>query len=118
MKKENQNQLTRTRNLEWIPLEENGVKTSGIFIKSLRTDNTTNRAPSFMLKFEAGASYPNHNHPAGEEVFVLEGDVRFASDHLLAGDYLYTAPGQTHSVFSRTDCILLFIVPQEVEILK
>lgn len=43
------------------------------------------------LKFEAGARYPLHNHPAGEEVFVLEGDIHLGKDHLFAGDYLYRA---------------------------
>ena len=43
-----------------------------------------------MLKFDAGASYPTHNHPGGEEVFVLEGEVRIGQTQLNAGDYLYT----------------------------
>jgi quercetin dioxygenase-like cupin family protein len=42
------------------------------------------------LKFDAGASYPAHDHPAGEEVFVLEGEVHFGPHRLTAGDYLYT----------------------------
>jgi hypothetical protein len=28
-------------------------------------------------KFDAGASYPAHDRPAGEEVFALEGEVDF-----------------------------------------
>ena len=71
-----------------------------------------------MLRFEAGASYPNHVHPAGEEVFVLEGEVRFGAVALKQGDYLYTPPGETHSVFSRTGCTMLFVVPEEVVVLK
>ncbi len=110
-------QITNTAKLEWSPLTEAGVKTDGIYVKPLRYDDATQRSSTFLLKFEAGASYPNHNHPAGEEVYVLEGDVRFGPDHLVAGDYLYTPPGATHSVFSRTGCVMLFVVPQEVEIL-
>jgi hypothetical protein len=70
-------QITRTSQTEWKPLVEDGVKTEGVFVKVLRFDEATKRPPTFLLKFEAGASYPNHNHPGGEEVFILEGEVRF-----------------------------------------
>jgi quercetin dioxygenase-like cupin family protein len=110
-------QITKTNESEWKPLIEKDVKTDGIFIKILRFDENLNRAPTFLLKFNPGASYPNHNHPAGEEVFILEGEVRFGPNHLKTGDYLYTPPGAKHSVFSKTGCVALFVVPQEVEIL-
>ncbi|WP_426484714.1 cupin domain-containing protein [Flavobacterium sp. 2] len=110
--------ITKSNELEWKPLQEEGIKTDGIYAKVLRFDKTTNRPPTFLLKFEPGASYPNHVHPAGEEIYVLEGEVRSGKDELKAGDYLYMSPGSTHSVFSRTGCTLLFMVPEEVEILK
>jgi quercetin dioxygenase-like cupin family protein len=117
MNPKNMNQLVRSTQADWKQLVENDVKTDGIYIKILRFDEATQRPPTFLLKFEAGASYPNHNHPAGEEIFVLEGGIRFGPDQLNAGDYLYTAPGATHSAFSKTGCVLLFMVPEEVEIL-
>jgi quercetin dioxygenase-like cupin family protein len=117
MKTINGNQLLRSQQASWQPLREEGVNTEGISVKPLRFDEAAKRAPTFLLKFEAGASYPNHQHPAGEEIFVLEGEVRFGADHLQAGDYLYTAPGNTHSAFSKTGCTLLFVVPEEVELL-
>lgn len=109
--------VTRSTELEWTPLVENGVKTDGLYVKVLRFDQTQQRPPTFMLKFEAGASYPNHNHPGGEEVYVLEGEVRFGPTQLHAGDYLYTPPNATHSVYSRTGCVMLFMVPEEVVVL-
>lgn len=118
MKTTNMNQLVCSNKIEWKRLEEEGVNTKGIFSKVLRFDEAEQRPPTFLLKFEAGASYPNHNHPAGEEIFVLEGEVRFGPEHLFAGDYLYTVPGETHSAFSKTGCVMLFVVPEEIEILK
>jgi quercetin dioxygenase-like cupin family protein len=109
--------VTRTTHLEWKPLFENGVKTDGLYVKVLRFDETQQRPPTFLLKFEAGASYPNHNHPAGEEVYVLDGEVRFGATELQAGDYLYTPPNAAHSVYSKTGCVLLFVVPEAVEML-
>jgi hypothetical protein len=31
---------------------------------------------------------------------------------------LYTPPNATHSVYSKTGCVMLFVVPEEVEVLK
>lgn len=77
---------------QWKPLLEHGVETDGLYVKVLRFDEAQQRPPTFLLKFEAGASYPNHNHPGGEEAYVLEGEVRFGATQLQAGDYLYTPP--------------------------
>ena len=59
-------QLVRSRQTEWRQLAEPGA--SGVFVKTLRFDKETRRAPTILLKFEAGATYPAHNHPGGEEV--------------------------------------------------
>lgn len=65
--------LVKTASMQWKPLVESGVDTEGIPVKPLRTEPATGRAPSFVLRFEPGAKYPYHNHPAGEELFVLSG---------------------------------------------
>jgi len=109
--------ITKTNDMEWAPLNEPGVDTTGISIKVLRYDEATKRAPTFLLKFEAGAIYPYHNHPGGEELFVLAGEVILEGKKLVTGDYLYTPPNFKHSVKSETGCILFFMVPKEVEIL-
>jgi quercetin dioxygenase-like cupin family protein len=112
----NKAQLIRSGLCDWKPLDEPDV--SGIAVKVLRFDNVNQRAPTILLKFDPGASYPAHDHPAGEEVFVLEGEVTFGKHHLEAGDYLYTPPGEKHGVWSRNGCVILLSVPEEVIILK
>lgn len=107
------NQLVRSRAIEWQPLDEPGV--SGVYVKVLRVDAEAGRAPTILLRFDPGAAYPAHRHPGGEEIFVLEGDIRLGKDRLQAGDYLYTAPGNTHGVQSDEGCVVLVSVPQEVE---
>jgi quercetin dioxygenase-like cupin family protein len=109
------NQLVRSTTVEWQPLDEPGV--SGVYVKVLRFDEATRRAPTILLKFEPGASYPGHAHPGGEEIFVLEGDIRLGKDRLRAGDYLYTAPHNIHAVHSEGGCVVLVSVPQEVQVL-
>jgi quercetin dioxygenase-like cupin family protein len=109
------NQRVESGQLEWQPLQEPGV--SGVLVKVLRFDKATGRAPTILLRFEPGATYPLHSHPGGEEVFVLEGDVHLGKDHLRTGDYLYTAPDNKHAVRSDGGCVLLLVVPEAVEIL-
>jgi quercetin dioxygenase-like cupin family protein len=110
------NQFVSSHQIEWKPLVEPGI--SGIFVKVLRFDEETQRAPTILLKFEAGATYPAHNHPGGEEIFVLEGDIQIGKDHLFEGDYLFTAPNNIHAARSVNGCIVLVKVPQSVEIIK
>ena len=117
MKSEIQKQVVNSSRLGWKPLVEEGREYPGVFVKSLRTDPTTGRSPSILLKFEAGASYPYHNHPAGEELFVLEGNCTVNEASLDAGDYLYTPADGKHSVRSESGCQLFLSIPQEVEIL-
>ena len=116
MKQNNQNQLVRSNEIEWKPLNEEDV--TGIYVKSLLFDESTNRSPTILLKFDAGATYPLHNHPGGEEIYVLEGDIKLGKDELKAGDYLFTAINNKHRVSTKNGCIVLLKAPQEVEIIK
>lgn len=111
-----ENYIARTAALEWKPLTENGVDTSGLYVKSLRFDEQKHRSPAILLKFEPGAKYPYHNHPAGEEIFILNGTCMINESLLKQGDYLYTPAGFKHEVRSESGCEMLLIIPAEVEI--
>lgn len=108
--------VRRTHYMDWLPLTEPGVDTSGIFVKPLKLETETNRPVSFLLKFEAGASYPYHSHPKGEEILVLEGSCLIEGQVLGQGDYLFTPPGFSHAVTTTESCVLFLMVPAEVEI--
>jgi len=111
-----ENQIFRGREAEWRPLDEPGV--TGIHIKTLMWDDEQKRSPTMLLKFDPGARYPVHDHPDGEEIYVLEGDIRLGNDHLHAGDYLYTAPGNIHAVRTDGGCVVLLRAPEEVVIIQ
>jgi len=102
----------------WQPLIEKGITYPGISVKSLRYDEIKARSTTILLKFEAGASYPYHNHPAGEEILMLSGDAILENTTLTEGDYLFTPANFKHSVTTETGCTMLFIIPEEVEILE
>ena len=56
-----ENQLVRSHAVEWKALAERDV--TGVSVKVLKFDKETGRAPTILLKFEPGATYPAHNHP-------------------------------------------------------
>ncbi len=109
--------IVRNNQKQWQLLVENGIHYKGISVISLHYDEEKQRSTTILLKFDAGAKYPYHNHPAGEEIYVLSGDVVLEDATLLAGDYLYTPPGFKHSVTTKTGCTMLFVIPEEVEII-
>ena len=96
--------------------EWKGGRIPGISVKVLRNDKQTGQSAS-LVRFDAGATFPAHDHPAGEEVFVLEGEVQIGRHQLKAGDYLYAPPGVKHGASSRTGCVFLVTLPKPVVIL-
>jgi anti-sigma factor ChrR (cupin superfamily) len=59
-----------------------------------------------VVRYEPGATFPTHDHPDGEEIFVLEGV--FSDEHgdWPTGTYLLNPEGFRHAPFSRDGCIL------------
>lgn len=110
-----ENILVRSNELDWKPLNEEGV--TGVFVKSLLYDTDAKRSSTILLKFEPGSTYPLHNHPGGEEIFVLQGDIKLGKDELVTGDFLFTAVNNKHRVSTKNGCIVLVKVPEEVEII-
>ncbi|NIS29687.1 MAG: anti-sigma factor, partial [Actinobacteria bacterium] len=83
----------------------------GIHRKLLRNDPATG-ARAVLLKLDAGSRLPRHMHPAGEEVFVLEGRARFEDDWYGSGYYLYSPPGSSDDVFTDTGAVLFVSLPE------
>lgn len=59
-----------------------------------------------IVRYEPDSSFPAHDHPEGEEIFVLEGV--FSDDHgnWPAGTYLLNPEGFRHAPFSKQGCVL------------
>lgn len=110
--------IVKTTATEWTALVEEGINTNGIYVKVLRYDEDQQRPPTILLKLEPGARYPYHNHPGGEELFVLNGSCFVNDTELQAGDYLYTPKDFKHAVRTDTGCELMLMIPEEVEILE
>jgi quercetin dioxygenase-like cupin family protein len=90
------------------------VALPGVSVKVLRRNEQTGESTT-LVRFEAGTHVPAHNHPGGEEVFVVEGDLEIGPDLLGPGDYLYTPPDGKHAASSEGGCVFLVTLPKPVE---
>jgi quercetin dioxygenase-like cupin family protein len=101
-------EIISSRQQQWKALAQPGVTLA------LLHDRDGER--TLLLRMEPGATFPRHVHPAGEQLYVLDGSVEIDEQQLGAGDYLYTAPGAAHAVASLRGCTLFITVPQPIEI--
>ena len=70
-----------------------------------------------IVRLQAGARGPRHTHAAGEDVLVLSGKVRLAGEVLVAGDYMYTEPGEEHYLEALEDSVIYASTLRPVTIL-
>jgi anti-sigma factor ChrR (cupin superfamily) len=59
-----------------------------------------------VVRYEPGATFPEHDHPEGEEILVLDGV--FSDEHgdWPKGTHLLNPEGFRHAPFSRDGCVL------------
>jgi len=62
---------------------------------------------TMLVRLEAGARLPMHEHALQEECFVVEGDIWLSGVHMGRGDYQRIAAGTAHvDIRSDTGCLL------------
>lgn len=91
-----------TGTMQWVPSPQQGVLRKPL----AREDRESGHATS-IVKYSAGADFPIHQHPAGEEILVLSGVFSDESGDYPAGTYLRNPAGSSHAPFSREGCELL-----------
>jgi len=65
---------------------------------------------SGLLKLPKGEKFPAHNHPGGEEVVVLKGELRLGQEIYQVGDYIYAPINSVHDGEAIEDTIIFFSV--------
>jgi quercetin dioxygenase-like cupin family protein len=74
---------------------------------SQRVLHDDGRFRTLLVRLEAGASLPPHEHPLEEECFVIEGDIWLSGEHMRRGDYQRVAAGIPHlGIRSEGGCLL------------
>lgn len=87
--------------MRWQPSPAEGVMRKPL----TRADAEHGHATS-VVRYDAGSDFACHQHPLGEEIFVLEG--LFSDNHgdYPAGTYLRNPDGSSHAPFSEKGCTL------------
>ena len=59
-----------------------------------------------VVRYDEGARFPNHEHPDGEEIFVLEGVLSDDHGEWPAGSYILNPEGVSHAPSSYPGCVV------------
>jgi len=102
-----------TTDMPWRAFDE----APGVSFRTLKT-HRPGTGVTLMLRFAPGASYPAHRHPAGEEYFVLEGELLDAGKTYGAGTYVWHPPGSSHRPSSPQGAVVLIRLPEAIELVR
>ena len=59
-----------------------------------------------LVRFDPGFEAPDHTHPGGEEIYVVEGTLEDEDGRYAAGDWLRLPPGSRHRPRSPDGCLI------------
>lgn len=59
-----------------------------------------------LMRLQPGTVLPTHDHPGGEELFVLEGELADQNGRYPKGTWLRNPPGSSHTVRSEQGCTI------------
>jgi anti-sigma factor ChrR (cupin superfamily) len=79
---------------------------AGVWRKPLAREYAERGHATSLVKFEAGASFSEHDHPLGEEILVLSGTFSDHTGDYQAGSYFRNPEGFLHAPFSKEGCVL------------
>lgn len=99
--------VINTREQDWI-----ASPAKGVWRKPLEREAREHGYTSSIVKYDAGSSFKTHDHPMGEEIFVLEGIFSDENGDYPAGTYIRNPPGSHHAPFSKDGCVLLVKLDQ------
>ena len=91
----------------WVKSPADGVSRIPLEYEAAESGHTTS-----IVKFEAGAIFPAHQHPLGEELYVIEGVFSDENGDYPAGSYIRNPPGSRHKPFTQDGCTLFVKLDQ------
>lgn len=94
--------VINTNDQPWVASPANGVWRKPLERAQAESGHTTS-----IVRYDAGSRFSTHPHPAGEEIFVLQGVFSDENGDYPAGTYLRNPPGSQHAPFSESGCVIL-----------
>jgi quercetin dioxygenase-like cupin family protein len=98
-------ELTSTDEARCVPIRQ------GVTLTPLRM---AEGAGTFLMHYEPGSRSPTHTHPGGEEIYVVSGTGRLDDLAFKAGDFIYTPPGEGHTLYAETQVVIHVTLPSPV----
>jgi len=71
----------------------------------------TDRGTTFLVRMAAGAHAQLHDHPGGEETYLISGKLRIGERDLVPGDYYYAPPGEIHDGYAAEAALFFVVAP-------
>lgn len=99
--------LNQRRVIETVSMKWERSPASGVWRKPLEREEKESGHTTSVVRYEAGAGFPEHAHPLGEEILVLEGIFSDETGDYGPGNYLRNPPGSRHQPFSKEGCTIL-----------
>jgi len=93
--------------MEWL-----GSRADGVLRKPLEREFSEHGRTTSIVQFMPGSEFPEHTHPLGEEILVLEGVFSDERGDYPAGTYIRNPPNSKHSPFSKEGCVLFVKLDQ------
>lgn len=90
-----------TNEIEWVQSPNPQV-----LRKPLEREKAESGQVTSVVTYLPNSEFPEHKHPLGEEIFVLEGEFADENGRYPAGTYLRNPPGSSHSPFSEKGCLI------------
>ncbi|RUO66342.1 anti-ECFsigma factor, ChrR [Pseudidiomarina planktonica] len=94
--------VIKTSEQDWVDSPAAGVRR-----KLLEREEAERGRATSLVEYKPGASFKTHQHPLGEEIFVLAGVFSDENGDYGAGTYIRNPPGSEHAPFSEQGCKLL-----------
>jgi anti-sigma factor ChrR (cupin superfamily) len=91
-----------TEKMEWHPSPSGEVLRKRLH----RVGSTESGQVTSLFRYPPGASFPEHPHPEGEEIFVIEGVFSDQSGDAEAGCHLLNPEGFRHAPYSEPGCLI------------
>ncbi|MEH6576048.1 MAG: cupin domain-containing protein [Amphritea sp.] len=78
----------------------------GVLRKPLAREGRESGHATSIVSYAPGSSFSRHEHPMGEEIFVLDGIFSDENGDNAKGTYIRNPPGSAHSPSSENGCII------------